>query len=506
MRKIFVYLFLATAFITQSYSQILWTKDPENPVLKRGANGTWDDVQVGSPFIIYDGALYHMWYNGNDGSNTNIGYASSTDRIDWVKHPTPVLNHGSAGSWDNLYILHPTVYFDGNTYHMWYTGSNGSVSQIGYATSPDSINWTKYSGNPVLPLGEAGSWDDQNVNTPEVLFIDGVFHMWYAGFDGGHEQIGHATSHNGIDWEKDTLNPVLKVGMTGSWDNANVSQPSVLFDGTMFHMWYGGGSDFSWKIGYAYSVDGRIWQKDETNNPVLGPGLSGQWDGKYVGYQTVCFSSDSTNFYMWYTAAASAGYVGDIGLAKAPNVTPVELTSFTALAKGKEIILNWSTATEINNHGFEIQRSISGKEFLIVGFIDGYGTTSEQHNYSYTDKNLDNGKYFYRLKQVDFDGSYEYSNVVDVELRALNSYILEQNYPNPFNPATTIRFSVPEKSNVNLTVLNSIGEQVALILNENKEPGFYQVEFNAANLSSGVYFYQLHAGNFVKTKKMILMK
>ena len=140
-----------------------------------------------------------MWYIGSNGSNSNFGYATSTDKINWDKHPTPVLNHGGTGSWDGSYILHPTVYFDGTTYHMWYTGGGGEFGKIGYATSPDSITWTKYSGNPVLTPGDPGSWDDQGINSPEVLFINGFFHMWFGGFDGSHAQIGHATSLNGID-------------------------------------------------------------------------------------------------------------------------------------------------------------------------------------------------------------------------------------------------------------------------------------------------------------------
>ena len=185
---------------------------------------------------------------------------------------------------------------------------------------------------------------------------------------------------------------------------------------------------------------------------------------------------------------------------------PVELTSFTALANGKEVTLKWTTATELNNQGFEIQRKVSSNEFVAVGFVKGHGTTSEKQNYCYIDKNLNNGKYCYRLKQVDYNGSYEYSNVVEVEWRAFNSYLLEQNYPNPFNPTTTIGFGVQEKSDVKIIILNSIGEEVAVVLNENKSPGFYQVEFNATNLPSGIYFYQLKAGKYVGIKKMILLK
>ena len=188
------------------------------------------------------------------------------------------------------------------------------------------------------------------------------------------------------------------------------------------------------------------------------------------------------------------------------TIVPVELLSFSASVTTNAVNLNWSTATELNNLGFEIQRNKEGTEFFTVGFVDGNGTTTELHNYSYTDKNLDNGKYYYRLKQVDYDGSYEYSDIVEVEWRAFNSYVLEQNYPNPFNPTTTIRFSIKNKSNVRITILNAIGEEVAVVLNEEKEAGYHQVEFNATNLPSGVYFYQLRAGSFIDTKKMILLR
>ena len=185
---------------------------------------------------------------------------------------------------------------------------------------------------------------------------------------------------------------------------------------------------------------------------------------------------------------------------------PVELTSFTAAANGEDVILSWSTATELNNLGFEIQRSIEGDEFFTVGFVDGHGTTTEQHNYTYSDKNLENSKYYYRLKQVNYDGSYEYSDVVEVEFKAFNSYELEQNFPNPFNPATTIKFSIPKEIQVNLVTYNILGEKVKDLKNEVMKPGYYEVEFNASALSSGVYFYRIKAGDFVRTKKMLLLK
>ena len=196
------------------------------------------------------------------------------------------------------------------------------------------------------------------------------------------------------------------------------------------------------------------------------------------------------------------------------TVVPVELVSFTADISGSNIILNWSTVTEINNNGFEIQRKVAESEFATVGFVRGSGTTANKKVYSYIDKNLVDGKYFYRLKQIDFNGSYKYSNVIEINLRTLNDYSLERNFPNPFNPITTIGYVLKEKSNAKLIVLNAIGEEIAVLVNEEQNKGFHKIEFNAADLPSGVYFYQLRAFDpesnsgqgFVQTRKMILLK
>ncbi len=187
------------------------------------------------------------------------------------------------------------------------------------------------------------------------------------------------------------------------------------------------------------------------------------------------------------------------------SIVPVELISFTANVIEGTVYLNWTTATELNNNGFEVQRK-TNNVFCTIGFIQGRGTSTNIQNYSFVDKNVAAGKYTYRLKQIDFNGTFEYSNAIEVEVEGVKEYALDQNYPNPFNPTTTISFAVKEKSNVNITILNPIGEEVTIILNEVREPGYHQVEFNASNLPSGVYFYRLQAGSFVQTKKMILVK
>ena len=194
------------------------------------------------------------------------------------------------------------------------------------------------------------------------------------------------------------------------------------------------------------------------------------------------------------------------------NSIPVELTSFRASVVDGNVVLNWITATELNNLGFEIQKgdhtstSLSVTEWESIGFVNGNGTSTETHSYSFADNNPVAGKSYYRLKQVDFDGSFEYSNVIEVDVVLPIEFSLEQNYPNPFNPATSIRYAINSKQKVHLLVYNVLGKEIATLVNEAKPAGNYEVSFDASKLSSGVYFYQLQAGSFVETKKMILIR
>jgi len=148
-----------------------------------------------------------------------------------------------------------------------------------------------------------------------------------------------------------------------------------------------------------------------------------------------------------------------------------------------------------------------------VGFANGYGTTTEPKSYLFTDESFIPGSYEYRLKQIDFDGSFTYSDIIEVEVAVPNIFSLEQNYPNPFNPSTTIRYEIPEQSFVTIKVYDILGNEITTLVNEEKAAGNYEVEFNTSshsgnvrNLTSGIYFYRLQAGSFIETKKMILMK
>ena len=184
---------------------------------------------------------------------------------------------------------------------------------------------------------------------------------------------------------------------------------------------------------------------------------------------------------------------------------PVELTSFSGITENNDVILDWSTATEVNNQGFEVQRKRNG-EYERIGFVEGHGTTTELHKYTFRDKDVNAGSYYYRLKQMDFDGTFEYSGEIAVEVSQPADYFLGQNYPNPFNPSTIISYTLAEDIDVSLKVFDVLGNEVATLVSENQPAGNYDVTFDAGNLSSGVYYYIMKAGEFSATKKFMLMK
>lgn len=190
---------------------------------------------------------------------------------------------------------------------------------------------------------------------------------------------------------------------------------------------------------------------------------------------------------------------------------PVELTSFTANSSNNGITLNWATATETNNKGFEILRKTEKSNWANIAFVDGKGTTTEVNNYSFTDKVAESGKYQYQLKQVDYDGSVNYSSIVEADFAPVFNYELVGNYPNPFNPSTNIVFSLPVASQVNISVYNLIGQKVCDLTNQLYIAGKHEIKFNADNLSAGIYIYKMNAQgtnntHFTSSHKMMLLK
>jgi hypothetical protein len=233
------------------------------------------------------------------------------------------------------------------------------------------------------------------------------------------------------------------------------------------------------------------------------------WEFRGLSNDVFCLAIDSSGYLY-------AGTLNE-GIFRTPGRTiPVELISFTAVVNKTDVELSWITATELNNSGFEVERALltasPGQDWTGITFIPGRGTTIASTAYNYTDKNLNSGLYHYRIKQIDYDGSYTYYNLKDaVQIVSDFSFALEQNFPNPFNPTTTINYTIPVNGIVTLKVFDVLGNEVRHLIGNEQEAGSYQVKFNAEGLSSGMYFYILNikginGENFNSTMKMTIMK
>ena len=254
------------------------------------------------------------------------------------------------------------------------------------------------------------------------------------------------------------------------------------------------------------SVDGGVtWTEIFYRGPVDAPA-----EEIYLDVSSIAQFQSDVRFRLCYYGDFSWHWVIDNFTVCVDGFIPVELTSFTASVNGNDVTLSWVTATELNNEGFEIERN-SGSGFENIGYVAGFGTSSESHSYTFVDASLNEGTYTYRLKQVDLDGTFEYSDAVEVEVTIPDVYALEQNYPNPFNPSTKIDFSLAMDSKVNLKVFDILGQEVATLINSDLVAGSHKVDFDASLLNSGVYFYRIEATgidgtNFTNVKKMILTK
>ena len=263
----------------------------------RAVTGDWDGDAVHTSSVISDGGMYKMWYNGWCMDTYGIGLATSVNGTTWDKFVgNPVLV--ATDAWEQGTVNHPHVIKDGDIYKMWYGA--GFDAKIGYATSNDGVNWNKYANNPVLE-GTPGSWDESGVGGPFVIkTAPNSYQMWYQ--TGDLTTIGYATSTDGTDWVKHP-NPVLTLGPGGGWDDVQVADPNVLLNGGIYRMWYAGYDEVGWpnghwRIGYAWSNDGIIWNKSPAN-PILLPGDPGAWDEGGVSEPNVLF--DGATYRMWFS-------------------------------------------------------------------------------------------------------------------------------------------------------------------------------------------------------------
>jgi hypothetical protein len=233
--------------------------------------------------------------------------------------------------------------------------------------------------------------------------------------------------------------------------------------------------------------------------------LSGEYSNTYI---LTAIQEDEILGGLWYVNIHTTNLPGgEIRGQLEEGTLPVELSSFTANLLKDKVTLNWSTATETNNAGFDIERKLSSSaNWTKVGNVTGNGNSSDLNNYSFSER-VSSGVYNYRLKQVDYNGNFQYYNLSnEVNVGIPSAFSLSQNYPNPFNPTTKIDYELPNDANVSITLYDISGKEVLSLINESKTAGYHTVQINASSLSSGTYFYNITAGNFVQTKKMTILK
>jgi predicted GH43/DUF377 family glycosyl hydrolase len=414
-RKYFVLiilLFLNGNLFSQSV--LSWHRYPGNPVLDIGVSGAWDDSSAGVSCVLYHDNMYHMWYEGN--MENGIGYATSPDGIFWTRDSAnPVLTQGADTLWDGLSISNASVVFADNVYKMWYMGlDDDHDSRIGSATSPDGIFWTKNSANPVLDLGQPGDWDSNEAMHPWVIYDNGTYKMYYNGHDGSEQRILYADSPDGLTWNKFMGHPILEPGIAGQWDENKLGPMTVVNHDSMYHMWYMAWNfSHEFAIGHATSLNGLDWTKD-TLNPVLTAGDSGSWDDTYVAVPSVIWNDSVC--YMWY-----GGFDGTFGR--------------TGLASGSPF------------------NSIKNNKIIKPSNIYLYG-----------------------------------------------------NYPNPFNPETKIHYRLTKKSKLRLNIYNILGKTIKTLINDVQAANEYWINWDATNLPSGLYFYEITIEEEKQNGKMLLLK
>jgi hypothetical protein len=413
-----------------------------------------------------------------------LGGGQASGQFIWGRDPsTPVLSGGPVGAW-NHEVMCPCVIYNGDSlrYEMWFSASSGTTPDwrphyIGFATSPDRITWDIYPSAVLSPT--PASWDGYTVELATVIREEGQYKMWYTSYVNvaptypGY--IGYATSSDGVHWTKYPGNPVLGPGLS-AWEAGGPYTCDVMPYQDGYKMWYAGWDLYSTytSIGYATSSDGITWHRDTVHNPVMTRGAIGAWDHVQI-FNPHIVELNST-YYMYYEG--NSGSSGSIGCAWSTDLG-ITWTKYDA-----NPVLSYSPGT------WESSRLEAGSVLLRA--------TKQELDmwYSGGDHNS-----VIQIGHALGIVPVRYEDQTDPR-----TFGLDQNYPNPFNPVSTIGFSIPESRFVTLKVYDILGREVAVLMNEKKPPGRYEVEFDGSGLSSGIYFYRLTAGQYVETRKMILMK
>ena len=501
MRKM-IYLFAVILFLTGQYlnaQNIAWQ------------SAGLDGLNVADLCKTKSGSLFAVIGDGTFRLSTNNGANWAVKNLE----PGTAINihfHVDADSSNNLYFSQ-----FGGVYKSTNLGTNWTIISSGFSGSPlPEISCIKILSNQNILAGTlAGtmvttdrgiSWTNAGGGAASGFAIcsNEVF-SYGAGLSG----MGiRKSENNGFSWALTTYTDDV-------WGMGSVNSKLLVLGKIPAHFSRSSNLGVSWdSITMQIYPNQAIIKTDNNNNlwayftynsDTAKTGLyyskneGSTWTKTAFPYTVNALYAD--NSYNLYISSGNGLYKIDT------RVLPVELTSFTVSVKDGKPCLKWNTATEINNSGFEIQRSYDKTVWNNVGFVKGMGTSSNSAEYMFIDNMPgQTGTVYYRLRQVDFNGSASLSKEVEINLNKEMSYSLGQNYPNPFNPSTNISYSLPNDSYVSIKVYDVLGKEVMTLVNENKKAGSYKINLNCSSLNSGVYFYTMKAGNTRQTRKFVLMK
>jgi len=487
--------------VSQTNPNIVLTGLQDNGT-KLFSGGIWTDPKGGDGMeciVDYNNAtyMYATYVEGQISRSTNGGVSFPDDISANISGGKP------AGAWVAPYIIDPnnsSTLFAGYD-QVWKTINRGNT----WTSASQQLSASNYLRS--LAISPSNS---------NVLYTADQTHMW-------------KTTTGGGTWSSITL-PSTSTSVT--YIAVKNTDPNTLWityggyvDGQKVYESTNGGSSWTSIASLANGfpnlpVMSIVYYKKATDRNVLFVGTdvgvyvkngTNNWESFNSGLPNVVVSE----LEILYTGGGDKLRAGTFGRGlwetNIDAALPVELVSFTSSVKNNSVMLNWSTATEVNNYGFDIERSVISNEvrnlsWEKIGFVNGNGNSNSTKNYEYEDKNINSGKYLYKLKQIDNDGQYSYSGIVEVDLGLPKEFVLSQNYPNPFNPTTTIKWQAPVSGFQTLIIYDVLGNEVSTLVNEYREAGSYEVEFSANNFVSGVYYYQLKAGSFTQTRKMAFVK
>jgi len=375
-----------------------------NPVLSNGTGVEWDNRTILTNCFLQEGGGFRLYYTGGNGTMTAIGLVNSTDAKQWTRYSgNPILGSGPGGSWDQNGTSDACVLKDGSTYKMWFAGHNGTAWQIGYATSTDGLNWTEYAANPVLANGPDESWDGTHVRSPTVVKDDAGYRMWYAGYNGTFACIGLANSTDGVNWTRYDGNPVHSPGAKWAWDYRSDNSACVLNISGLYRMWYTGYNGDYYKIGYANSSDGIGWT-DFEDNPIMGARAPG-FESNSVRNPAVLHNG--TTCLMMYTGVNDSGdyrfgYAEGYNTpATIINIDEPAIPSYTNNTRPK---FRWGySESDPGDYISTCQIQFdTDKQFGSVEYDTG-AVSVNGPGYTLTDP-LPDGRMYWRLRQFDADG------------------------------------------------------------------------------------------------------